>query len=778
MNCRLSVPTILIVLTFGLGSCLNSVAANDDWPRWRGPNQNGSIAAAGHFGEKPFALTLQWKRHLGAGYSAVSIADGKVIATYANGKDDLLGVLDAKTGRELWTFRLGKMYKAHDGGHDGPVSTPVVDEKTVFVLGADGFLGALDLDSGEKIWSLQLATTFDAHVPFWGFTTTPVIVDDLLIVQVGGRANSGTVAFDKRNGKVRWKQESGTIDYRSPVVASFHGRRQVVASSSSGTVGIDPSTGKVLWKISQSTGNDTTPLPVGNDRLLLRGRSGSWLYGIRESGNPTQVWRSSELRGNYDTPVLFRESLFGFTDNTLTCLDLKTGQRHWRSRQPGGKGIILVDGHLVIFGSKGDVVVAEASSRRYREKARLNVSDADGYASPSFADGTIFARNLQGDLFAVGTIAQPSVASDKPTPPSTRFASFVKKLEAAADKTAELDRFMKSQSSFPIVEDDRWVHFVYRGQASDVGISGTMIAQGEEDALHRVPETDFFHRTYAIEPGSRWEYQFHVDFDTTVPDPRNPNRAADRRRTSELVTQGWSEPKFISTYEGKQSGSMEAVRIGNRRVEVYLPHGYLDSDKKYPLVVVTDGQAWSGSGRLTNVVNQLSESSIEAPIVAFVSGGRSRELGGAGTRGYAQHLAREVTRAIHGRYRTRGTPESTTLMGKRGAAVAAVYATLAYPDVFGQCIAISYGRADTVRRDLISAEMRDEFKSKPRFHLSWNRYDVWRPQSFDCRQQSKALFDELESNGFSVKGGERNDSSSWRSWRILAGQSLSQMLSK
>ncbi|NIL99135.1 MAG: PQQ-binding-like beta-propeller repeat protein, partial [Planctomycetales bacterium] len=74
---------------------------------------------------KSFGLEVQWKRLVGAGYSAVSIVDGKLLATFADAGDDYLGAFDARTGAELWRYRLGSMYKAHDGGHDGPVSTPV-----------------------------------------------------------------------------------------------------------------------------------------------------------------------------------------------------------------------------------------------------------------------------------------------------------------------------------------------------------------------------------------------------------------------------------------------------------------------------------------------------------------------------------------------------------------------------------------------------------------------------------------------------------------------------
>jgi hypothetical protein len=88
--------------------------------------------------------------------------------------------------------------------------------------------------------------------------------------------------------------------------------------------------------------------------------------------------------------------VYGYSGEFLTCVSASDGTRAWKSRQPGGRGLILVDGHLVIFGKGGKVVVAEASPAAYREVARIDVLDRVGYTYPSFADGRIFVRNTRG----------------------------------------------------------------------------------------------------------------------------------------------------------------------------------------------------------------------------------------------------------------------------------------------------------------------------------------------------------------------------------------------
>ncbi len=747
-------------------------AFSEDWESWRGPHQNGILEAPGLFSRKGFGLKTRWKRDLGSGYSGVSIAGGKVLTMFTDGSGDFVGAFSVETGELMWSYRLGPMYRAHDGGHDGPVSTPIADEGGVFALGADGSLVALSLEDGKERWRVSLVQEFQASTPFWGFCTTPVVVGNMVVVQAGGRKS--LVALDKKTGVRRWEGLTGEVEYRSPVVATLHGKEQLLVTTDRKTHGVDPSTGRVLWSLPVAGHFSATPVPVGDDRVLVTVQSGAVLYRISPDGKSKRVFRTREFRSSYAMPVPFGESLFGFTEHYLTCLDVKSGKVRWRSREPGGKGIIIVDGHLVILGAKGDVVIAKASNEGYEETIRHGVSDADGYSWPSFSDGVIYVRNLR-HLAAVETHEAPLTVAES-SPLVSRFARKMAEIAASKDVKARLDQWMESQTSFPVVENDRFVHFVYRGPATDVGIRGNMIAHLEEDPLHRLSSSDFFYRTYLIEPGARWEYAFNVDFGTILRDPLNPRTAAGERggrsKVSVVATSGWSPPPFLDPYEGNGKGEMDSFRHQGRRIRVFLPPGYAGSESRYGLTVVTDGEAWIEDGNLPNTVNHLTESRIEPTILAFVDGGRSRELGGMGTKSYAAMLARQLVPELERRYRTRGTSAFRTILGKRGGAVAAVGAALAHPTVFGQCVAISYGRADTIRAQWIEKSLRKVRGDKPRFFIGWNRYDIWRPQSFDVRTQSRALVADLTAHGFQVLGGERLDGAGWESWKILAGEAF------
>ena len=142
---------------------------------------------------------------------------------------------------------------------------------------------------------------------------------------------------------------------------------------------------------------------VGDDRFLTLTSEGAAVFRVGRSADGFSVellYVSEALGRNYAPPVYHEGHLYGFRGQVLTCVNAANGERVWRSRPPGGDGLILVEDHLVIFGSAGHVVIVEATPEGYRERARVQALDASSLTWPSFSDGTIFVRNL-GEMAAV-----------------------------------------------------------------------------------------------------------------------------------------------------------------------------------------------------------------------------------------------------------------------------------------------------------------------------------------------------------------------------------------
>jgi outer membrane protein assembly factor BamB/enterochelin esterase-like enzyme len=778
-----------------VGLCCFSVAAQaTEWARWLGPNQDGTILGSDLFPAENFGLEVAWNRPLGIAYSGIAISGGRAVTMFADGEFDWLTAVDAKTGEELWRYKIDTMYAGHDGSEGGPISMPVVDGDVVFGLGAKGHLFAVRLDSGEEIWTLRIDEEFGGRPPHYGFTTTPLVVGDLLFVQTGGDEGRSLTALDKSTGKLRWSTGDDKVGYESPVLATLAGREQIVAVTDSRVLGLVADSGEVLWShehgtVSEEEDGYATPILMGEDRFLLTGQEESKAYKVNsgEAGfEVEELWSSSNLKQSLASPVLHEGHLYGFSGEFLTCLDVSSGDKVWKSRPPGGRGLILVDGHLVIFANDGSVVVAQASPGGYMEEARVKVSARGTYTYPSYGEDLVVVRNTT-DFAGISVSAAPAVPEDvKRAVAKNDFERFVREVEAAEDKRLLIDHFMASQPSFPIVEEDRWVHFVHRGDVEDVAITGSMTEFQVEEPLQRIEGTDLYYRSYPTEAGARWEYRLNVDFENLQPDPLNPRRVSGSQGDlSEMITAGWTQPDYLQPYKGDRPGRIETFKLsseilGNEReVDVYLPAGYAGGDARYPLLIVNNGKDWLGKAHLANTLNHLIGRDVAPVIVAGVEMPREtahNESGGEKSSDYVRMLAEELVPQLDEKYRTLAEPGSRAVMGVTQNALMATYAAVQRPDVFGMAVGYSFYLPEPGRGLLFEAIEKSSGEDKTRFWVVWNENDVRRAEwDVDLARDSRTVAEALEAKGYTVVTEEAADSAGWGGWCVRAGEALKLM---
>jgi len=806
----------LLVLNSGL-------AVAGDPPQERDPNQDEGTLGEGVFDSGSFGLELVWKKPLGSGHSRITVVDGRAITMFSDGEFDNLVVLDAATGEELWRYRIATTYRGHDGSQDGPQATPAVDEGVVYGLGPKGHLFAVSFADGKEIWSKKIDEELGASVPFWGFATTPVVEDQVLIVQTGGPDGRSITGFNKKTGEFLWSVGDDRVGYQSPAVLTLAGQRQVIAVSNRELMGILPQTGEVLWRHQHSTtelDGSSQPVAIGEDRFLLTSSateywSNTGLYRVSRDDRGfavEEIWSSNALKFSYAVPVLYENRLYGFQRGFLTCVDPATGKAIWKSRPPGGNNLTLVDDLLVIFATEGFVVLAAADAGGYGEVARLQVFDRGAFTAPVFADGMIFVRNHEHiaavRMGAVGergpvTQEEPGVEELDPAWRTNAVAALLRRLEVAENKERLVDEFLESQRQFPIVEADRLVHFVYRGPATDVAIRGGMTDLDKPDPMRRMPGTDLFYRSYTFEPGSRWEYVLQVDLERWIPDPLNPRRApSGRRPISELVMQGWMEPEHLREPTGEH-GTIEGFELasdilGNRReVKVYLPPGYSGHEDLYPLLVVVDGPRVLEYGLMDRSLDNLVHRTVAPMIVAFVGPPKARyesfsevggpqeykEYGGPRTDEHAQMVARELVPEIERRYRIDTRPASRAVMGHGSPGLGALYAAVHHPDVFGKVAvqSLRFGptqlQSSRLRHrpvfDAIIARLESEERLPLEFYLDWASHDLRSAElGIDLREDGRQLAGLLREKGYSVVGLEYAGGAGWGSWRARTDKIL------
>ncbi|MEM8930518.1 MAG: PQQ-binding-like beta-propeller repeat protein, partial [Acidobacteriota bacterium] len=229
----------ILTITLGVAS-----APAADWTQFRGPDRNGISTETGLATDWPESgPTELWRQPIGDSFSGVVAIDGALFTTTSDEEGEFALRLDPTTGKTVWRTRLAPTFT--DSFGNGPRITPTLDGDRLFVLSGGGHLTALGREKGDVRWNVDLRETFGAELPHWGFASAPLVLDELLILDVGA-PDAAVVAFDKTDGTVRWKAGSGGGAYSSPAVHTIAGQRQLVLLRTSGLVGLSLD-GKELW---------------------------------------------------------------------------------------------------------------------------------------------------------------------------------------------------------------------------------------------------------------------------------------------------------------------------------------------------------------------------------------------------------------------------------------------------------------------------------------------------------------------------------------------------
>jgi hypothetical protein len=256
---------------------------------------------------------------------------------------DVVAAFELATGEELWRYTLGEKYAGHTGSDDGPIGTPTVSDGMVYALGPRGQLVALALEDGAEKWRRELDEE-NSTVPFYGYTTSPLVMGKQLIIATGGEGHAVT-AFDRATGQPKWTKGDDTVSYQTPMLVELGGRKQLLTVTNQFLQGLDPVTGEVFWKLQHSEGEETEesahPTPVDGNRFLVKYNRGSRLYRLTGDG-VEEVWSSRAFANTYALPVLIDGHFYGFSGSVLTCADAETGEIVWRSRQLRGLGLSAV----------------------------------------------------------------------------------------------------------------------------------------------------------------------------------------------------------------------------------------------------------------------------------------------------------------------------------------------------------------------------------------------------------------------------------------------------
>ncbi len=398
----------------------------DDWPNWRGPQRDGVWREDGLIdkfdGRK---IKIKWRKSIGSGYSGPTVANGRVYVTDRVVKPkqiERVHCFDEQTGKNIWTYTYDCKYRGV--GYDaGPRASVIVKDGLAYSLGSMGNFFCFDAATGDVKWQKDLNNEYNIEMPIWGIAAAPIIEDDLIIVQIGGKPAANLVAFDKQTGSERWRALSDKASYSAPIIIDQAGKRVLVCYTGGNIVGLDPATGKTYW----SQPFPPTQMVIGiaspvfyKDMIFVSSFFDGSLV-LKLDQNKLAVTKLWERRGTSEkqtdalhtiisTPLIKNGYVYGIDSyGELRCLDLLTGDRKWEDLTVMPKAR-WATAHLVengdrtwIFNEKGQLIIAELSPKGYTEISRsklisptldqLRQRGGVCWSHPAFANKHVFARN-------------------------------------------------------------------------------------------------------------------------------------------------------------------------------------------------------------------------------------------------------------------------------------------------------------------------------------------------------------------------------------------------
>ncbi len=377
------------------------------WPSLLGPSGNCTSPEQGlDWTWDASGPPEKWRLSIGEGYSSPVVQGSRVILFHRVAEREVVDCLDAETGVTVWSHSWPATYQCPFNHSSGPYSAPVLQHDRVYAIGAAGRLACLELEDGSEIWHRDVHRDFQVELEVWPVSASPVIDDDLLIANVGGRkSKAGIVAFDTRTGETAWTATEDGMSCATPCLATIHGKRFLFVWTADALVSLDPRNDGVYWRIPFAAKNyeaahGTSPLVV-DDLVLLSGyQIGNLCLRILPDGGYEELWRDKRelLDSQYKNLLHVDGHVCGFSmiRKSLRCLDLETGvlKWRWRSRITNGS-TIGVDGHYLIVGEKGRLAAVDMTPEGIQELAMTTRPLLKGpiMAYPALNNGLLYVRN-------------------------------------------------------------------------------------------------------------------------------------------------------------------------------------------------------------------------------------------------------------------------------------------------------------------------------------------------------------------------------------------------
>ncbi|QDU76807.1 outer membrane biogenesis protein BamB [Bremerella volcania] len=379
---------------------------SESWPGFRGRNRDSRVTDP----ISPMDWEVEpprerWRRPVGPGWSSMTVVSGRLFTQEQRGDDELVVCYDANTGTLIWFHAEPSRFEEVTSGA-GPRATPTYADGRVFAYGAKGILVALDAFTGQLLWKRDLMQEVNAKLPVWGFSSSPAVFGDVVLVYAGGDGNDGLMALDCSTGETRWSNPASGMNFSSAQPATINGQSMAVFIQAGSARGLSPRTGEELWRYDIEGGSDPPIVQaqqITDDMLIVPLGDGIGVAAVsiqqEASGNwkATERWQSRNLKPSFNDFVYHDGALYGFDKEIFACIDASNGKRLWkRGRYGFGQAVILEScRQILVTTEQGEVVLVDAVPNRFQELGRIECLANKTWNHPVVAENKLYVRNSE-----------------------------------------------------------------------------------------------------------------------------------------------------------------------------------------------------------------------------------------------------------------------------------------------------------------------------------------------------------------------------------------------
>lgn len=386
---------------------LTSHASAGDWPQILGPGRNG-IAVGEQLADAwpDDGPRVVWQLEVGAGLAGVAVVGDRVILFHREQDEEVVECLSADDGTRHWRTPFPASYSGGYHNDNGPRCVPTVAGDRVFLFGAAGDLHCVALADGKAFWSRAVNEEYKVRDGYFGVGSSPLVVGDRVLVNVGGKPDAGIVAFSAVDGKPLWSATDDAASYSAPTLTTIGGRKRAVFVTRLNLVAVDPETGEVAFRFpfgkEGPTVNAATPL-ILDDLLFVSASYGVGALAARLDGNrATKLWQRDDVMSSQYATCIAKDGLLYGVDGRedvgvarLRCFDPRTGKVQWTVEGYGVATLVLADQKALALKTNGQLLLFKPSPEGYQPLAETQLFESTTQPLPAISNGKLFARDTR-----------------------------------------------------------------------------------------------------------------------------------------------------------------------------------------------------------------------------------------------------------------------------------------------------------------------------------------------------------------------------------------------